>query len=197
MESVLNYMRMAILLTPIKLLALYKDDKYTRQYRVVNTNVYCLETDSTDWTRHNDMIEVRDFYDFCVSCNWENWIISNDYLKLEIQTGKTGISHKQWQSLVQSLEACCWFTSNIVHIMNILLTCAEGGNECLQFIELALWSLYIRYCHMPNFLYIKKKYLQPPIKLAESTLPEQSVVQEKFVPTNVPTNPLADLPGLR
>ena len=50
---------------------------------------------------------------------------------------------------------------------------------------------------MPHFLYIKKKNLQPPIKLAESTLPEQSVVQEELVPTNVPTNPLADLPGLR
>ena len=144
------------------------------------------------------MVEVRDFYDLCVSCNWEDWIISNDYLKLEIQTGKTGISHKQWQSLVQSLEACCWFISNIAHITNILLTCTQGGNECLQFMELALWSLYIRYCHIPHFLYIKKRYLQPPTKRTESTLPEQSVVQEDvLVSTNVPTNPLADLQCLR
>ena len=51
---------------------------------------------------------------------------------------------------------------------------------------------------MPHFLYIKKRYLQPPTKRAESTLPEQSVVQEDvLVSTNVPTNPLADLPGLR
>ena len=58
MESVWNCMRIAILFTPIKLLALYTDVKYTTQYRVVSTNVYCLGIDSTDWTRDNDMMEV-------------------------------------------------------------------------------------------------------------------------------------------
>ena len=77
----------------------------------------------------------------------------------------------------------------------------QCGRECLQYAKQTLWYVYMDSWYMPYYLYINPRYLQPPTNeiqdetiLLEPMVEVQEVNPVKMV---VPTNPLADLPGLR
>ena len=200
-ESIRNCMRIAILCTPIQALALYRTVKFTEQYREVNNNLSCTDEidGNIEWTRYNDMIEVRDNYDLFASCTSYEWNVNIEHFKLELKNEQNRVisTRKQWHSLVQILECCCWFMSHIVFNINVLLRWSQWGNICSQFVKKIVWTGYLDYWHTPYYLYFDPRYLQPPTNEVKEEPVVEVLDEVNPVKVDVPTNPLEDLPGLR